>query len=566
VVTAWFVATLRHNAELAIFLALAMGYFVGPLKIVGFSLGNVTACLLAGVLVGQLGVAVPGPIKAFFFLLFLFAVGYRVGPQFFAGLKRDGISQVVFAVVAAVLMLGAVAAFAAAVHFNVGQAAGLLAGSLTQSAAIGTATDALLRLHVDPPVMKTLQDQIAVGYAVAYVMSTFTGVLLCTRLVPLLFRFDLAEECRKLASQLGLKPEMPPGIFGAYAVNAVRAFRIEGDGIAGKTVGELEREFEARGQRVFVAAIRRGGEIATAALPDVIAAGDVIALAGPTGTLIAEASGSEVHDPALLDIPLAQLDVVVTNRDVIGLTIEEMVSGRARGVVLKKIIREGVEAPVLPLTVVDRGDTLTIAGFAAAVEAAAKVLGYPMRPSASADVIFISLAIVIGGTIGTLSVVVGGIPIGLGTSCGALLAGLVGGYLRGRSPTFGNISPGAQWVFDSFALCVFVAIVGIAAGPSFGAGLKSAGVPLIAGGVAIPLVSLLLAALFGKYVLRLNNVILCGALAGADTSSASFGAMQDIAKSNLFTLGYTVTYAVGNVLLTVWGTVIVAIFASKTAV
>jgi len=564
--TAWFITTLRQNAELAIFLALAIGYLVGPLKLAGFSLGNVTACLLAGVLVGQLDVAVPGPIKAFFFLLFLFAVGYRVGPQFFAGLKRDGIAQVVFAVVAAVLMLGAVVAFATAVHFNVGEAAGLLAGSLTQSAAIGTATDALSRLNLAPAVMKTLQDQIAVGYAVAYVMSTFTGVLLCTRLVPLLFRFDLSEECRKLEAQLGLKPELPPGVFGAYALNAVRAVRIESNGIAGKTVGEVEREFEAGGHRVFVAAIRRGGAILTATPTDVISTGDVIALAGPTEVVISESAGREVHDPALLDIPLAQLDVVVTNPDVIGHTVEEVMMSRARGVVLKKIVRESVEAPLLPLTVIDRGDTLTIAGFANAVEAAAKVVGYAMRPSPSADVIFISLAIIIGGVIGTLSVVVGGVPIGLGTSCGALVAGLIGGYLRGRSPTFGNISPGAQWVFDSFALCVFVAIVGIAAGPSFGAGLKSAGLPLIAGGVVIPLVSLLIAAVFGKYVLRLNNVILCGALAGADTSSASFGAMQDIAKSNLFTLGYTITYAVGNVLLTIWGAVIVAIFASKTTV
>lgn len=563
---AWLISTLRQNAELAIFLALAIGYFAGPLKIASFSLGNVTACLLAGVLVGQLDVAVPGPIKAFFFLLFLFAVGYRVGPQFFAGLKRDGIAQVVFAVVAAVLMLGSVVAFATAVHFNVGEAAGLLAGSLTQSAAIGTATDALSRLNLDASVMKTLQDQIAAGYAVAYVMSTFTGVILCTRLVPLLFRFDLAEECRKLEVQLGLKPEMPAGVFGAYAINAIRALRIGGDGLAGKSVGEIEREFEKRGQRVFVAAIRRGEGIVSAAPRDVFAVGDVVALAGPTDVVISESAGREVHDPALLDIPLAQLDVVVTNPDVIGRTVEEVVTGRARGVVLKKIVREGVDVPVLPRIVVERGDTLTVAGFAVAVETAAKVVGYPMRPSPSADVIFISLAILIGGAIGTLTVVIGGVPIALGTSCGALAAGLIGGYLRGRSPTFGNISPGAQWVFDSFALCVFVAIVGIAAGPSFGTSLRSAGLPLIVGGVAIPLVSLLIAALFGKYVLRLNNVILCGALAGADTSSASFGAMQDIAKSNLFTLGYTITYAVGNVLLTVWGTVIVAIFASKTTV
>ncbi len=282
--------------------------------------------------------------------------------------------------------------------------------------------------------------------------------------------------------------------------------------------------------------------------------------------MISEAAGREVHDPELLDLPLAQLDVVVTNRAVSGLTVEELMTGRARGVVLKKITRSTVEIPVLPRTVVERGDTLQIAGFQSSVEAAAKAVGYAMRPSPSADVVFLSLAIIIGASIGTLSATIGGVPIGLGSSVGALVAGIVGGYLRARSPTFGNISPGAQWAFDSFALTVFVAVVGIQAGPSFIGGIKSVGAPLLAGGVLIPLISLLCAAVFGRYVLRLSNVILCGALAGADTSTAAFGAVQDVAKSNLVTLGYTITYAAGNVLLTVWGTVIVAIFASKTAI
>ncbi len=563
---AWFVATLRQNAELAVFLALAIGYWIGPLKIREFSLGNVTATLLAGVLVGQLNVPIGGPLKAFVFLLFLFAVGYKVGPQFFAGLRRDGIRQLVFAAFACVVMLAVVVAFASAVHFNVGEAAGLLAGSLTQSAAIGTASDAIGRLKLDPAVTKTLQDQIAVGYAVAYVLATTTGVLVCSRVVPWLFRFDLADECKKLAAQMGLKPELPAGVFAAYTVNSVRAIRVTDGAMAARTVAEVEKGFEARGQRVFVAAIRRGDTISPGSLGDVLAEGDVVALAGPSEVVISEAAGREVHDPELLDLPLAQLDVVVTNRTVSGLTVEELMTGRARGVVLKKITRSTVEIPVLPRTVVERGDTLQIAGFQSSVEAAAKAVGYAMRPSPSADVVFLSLAIIIGASIGTLSATIGGVPIGLGSSVGALVAGIVGGYLRARSPTFGNISPGAQWAFDSFALTVFVAVVGIQAGPSFIGGIKSVGAPLLAGGVLIPLISLLCAAVFGRYVLRLSNVILCGALAGADTSTAAFGAVQDVAKSNLVTLGYTITYAAGNVLLTVWGTVIVAIFASKTAI
>ncbi|MGC2129636.1 MAG: aspartate-alanine antiporter [Candidatus Aquilonibacter sp.] len=562
---AWLVATLQHHAELAIFLSLAIGYFVGPLSLGGFNLGNVTASLLAGVLVGQLNIPVDPPLKAFVFLLFLFAVGYKVGPQFFAGLRRDGIPQIIFALFACLTMLVAATGFAWVVHFNVGEAAGLLAGSVTQSAAIGTASDAIGRLKLDAALTKTLQDQIAVGYAVAYVLATITGVLVCSRLVPWLFRFDLAEECKKLGEQMGLKPGLTPGVFAAYTPNSVRAIRIDG-AFSGQTVGQLERGFEAGGQRVFVAAIRRGNEILSATPADALAEGEVIALAGPSEVVIALADGKEVHDPALLDIPILQLDVVVTNPAVSGLTVSELMTGRARGVVLKNIRRGTVDVPVLPLTVIEPGDTLQIAGFLADVEAAAKVVGYALRPSAGADVVFISIAILIGGAIGALSFSLAGIPLGLGTSSGALIAGLIAGYLRSRYPMFGNISPGAQWVFDSFALTVFVAIVGLEAGPSFIGGIKSVGVPLVVGGVLIPLVSLVIAAAFGKFVLRFNNVILCGALAGADTSTASFGAVQDTAKSNLVTLGYTITYAVGNVLLTVWGTVVVAIFSTRTAV
>ena len=484
---AWFVTTLQQRPELAVFLALLIGYIVGPLSIKGFHLGNVTATLLAGVLVGQLNIPVPGPLEAFSFMLFLFAVGYKVGPQFFAGLSKDGVAQIVFAVFSCLAGLAVAAGFAMAVHFNVGQAAGLVAGALTQSAAIGTASDAIGRLGLDPALTKTFQTEVAVGYAVTYVLATFVAVLVCSRLVPWLFRFDLAEECTKLATQMGLEPELPPGVFSARFANAVRAVRVTASSMAGKSVGEIESEFAQRGHRVFIAAIRRGEAISTATTADIVAEGNVIALAGPSEIIISEAAGAEVHDPELLDIPLEQLDVVVTNDAARGRTVEDLTTGRARGVVLKKITRASVEIPVLPLTVIERGDTLQIAGFLDNVEKAAKALGYPLRPSPTADVVFIALAILIGGFFGMLSVTIGGIPVGLASSGGALIAGLVGGYLRGRSPTFGNISPGAQWVFDSFALTVFIAVVGIKAGPSFIGGVVAAGVPLVAGGILVPL-------------------------------------------------------------------------------
>ena len=561
----WFVTTLQKNAELAVFIALAAGYYIGPKKIAGFGLGNGTATLLAGVVVGQLRIPISPPLKAFAFVLFLFAMGYKVGPQFFAGLKREGLRQVMLGLFYAVLGLLASAGFAHAVHFNVAQAAGLLAGSLTQPTTMGTSNDAIDRLGLSPAKDRVFEEQLAVGFAVSYVVGTIVALIVCSRLIPFLLRFDLAEECRKLAAQMGLKPDRQPGIFGAYNANAIRAVRVTETGLAGHRVGDIESDFERRGQRVFVAAIHRGEKIEPATPSDVVSTGDVIALAGPIDVIVAEAAGTEVNDPRLLDmLTIEELDVVVTNRTLDGLTVDGLFHGRARGVVLKKITRASIGIPVLPLTEIHVGDTLQLAGFLRAVEAAAKTAGYAVRPSPGADVVFMSIAIVIGSLVGVITVFAGGIPIALGAGVGALLAGLVAGYLRSRFPTFGNVSPGALWVFESFSLTVFVAIIGIDAGPGFVPGVKTAGLELFLGGLLIPLICLVISAYFGTYVLKIRNVELCGALAGADTSVAALNALKDVAKSDLVTLGYTTPYAIGSIVLTVWGAVIVAIFASQT--
>ena len=137
----WFVATLRAYPELMVFLALAIGSLIGPLKLKGFALGSVTATLLAAILVGQLGITVEGPLKATFFLLFLFAVGYGVGPQFFQGISKDGPKQIVFSLIVLALCLLVPVACAWIAGLHVGYAAGLYAGSQTISAAIGVASD-----------------------------------------------------------------------------------------------------------------------------------------------------------------------------------------------------------------------------------------------------------------------------------------------------------------------------------------------------------------------------------------------------------------------------------------
>jgi len=254
------------------------------------------------------------------------------------------------------------------------------------------------------------------------------------------------------------------------------------------------------------------------------------------------------------------VEVYVTSKEVDGKTLEELAAGPfARGIFLRRIVR-GATATVLPIlasTRVNRGDILTIVGRRQDTTAAAKFLGFADRPTDVADVAFIGGAIVLGALIGALVFKLGGVPLTLSTAGGALIAGLIFGWLRSVHPTFGRIPSSTLWFMNSVGLNVFIAVVGISAGPGFVAGLKSLGISLFLWGVLATSVPLILAMYAGKYLFRFDPAILLGCCAGARTTTAALGMICDAAKSQVPALGYTVTYAVGNTLLTIWGMVVV---------
>ena len=141
----WFATTLRTNPEIAIFLALALGYYFGKFTYKGIGLGSVTSTLIAGVVIGQIGITINQPLKAFSFLMFLFAVGYGVGPQFVRGIAKDGVPQAIFSVVQCVFCLITAVVVAKVAGYDLGYSAGLYSGSQTISASMGLATDAINR-------------------------------------------------------------------------------------------------------------------------------------------------------------------------------------------------------------------------------------------------------------------------------------------------------------------------------------------------------------------------------------------------------------------------------------
>lgn len=554
----WIVSTLQKNPMLAIFLALAIGYWVGAIKFGSFSLGAVTGTLLAGVLIGQLDITISSQVKTVFFLLFLFAVGYGVGPQFVRGIAHDGGPQALFAVVISVLCLAVAYVAATVAGFDVGFAAGLYAGATTISASIGLATDAINRAGIANSA--EVLNHMPVAYAVTYLFGTIgTGAILAY-LGPTLLRINLAEECKRYEKEHSAgEPE--GGMKSAWHRFDLRAFKLKPDSRAvGKTVAQAEALHPDI--RVFVERVRRDGKIIDLNADTALKAGDIVAVSGPTDSLVSVIAplADEVLDRELEDVPVESVDVFVQKKAVNGKTLMELAKQDfARGVYLTKITRgaTSVEIPIMAQTKIYRGDILTIAGTKVHTDALVAALGYADRPATATDVVFVGLGIVLGGLFGALVLPIGGVPITLSTSGGALIAGLIVGWLRCIHPTFGRVPAPALWIMNSVGLNVFIAVVGISAGPGFVAGLQQAGIGLFLWGVFITAVPMLLAPFIGKYVFKLDPAINLGCCGGARTSTASVAMVGDAAKSNVPMLGYTVPYAVSNTLLTLWGMVIV---------
>jgi putative transport protein len=556
----WFVNTLRTYPEIAIFLSLALGYYFGSFTYKGLGLGAVTATLIAAVIIGQLGITVSPPLKPFFFLMFLFAIGYGVGPQFVRGIAKDGVPQAVFAVVVCLFCLGAAYFGAKVAGYDLGSAIGLYAGSQTISASMGLATDAVNRLGLPPAEAKKLLDAMPVAYAVTYIFGTVGSAIVLALIGPALLGIDLEAACKRYEEKHGGKKAVGgPGT--AWHQFELRAFRVqERARIVGKTVREAEALLPE--ERVFIQSIRRREQIIDATAETAIEGGDVLAIAGRRDVLVnlIGTAADEVDDRELLAVPIEGVDIYVTSKEVDGKTLAELAHGpAARGVFLRKITRGAVatEIPILPNTQLQRGDIVTLVGRTQDITAATKTLGVPDRAVDSADVAFIGAAIAIGALLGALVYKVGGVPLTLSTSGGALISGLFFGWLRSVRPTFGRIPSPTVWFMNSVGLNVFIAVVGISSGPGFVAGLQQLGFSLFLWGVVVTTVPLILAMYVGKYLFRFDDAILLGCCSGARTTTASLGMINDRAKSQIPGLGYTVTYAVGNTLLTIWGMVLV---------
>jgi len=557
----WIRFALQSHPELALFLALAAGYFLGRLRIGSFRLGPVVGCLLAGVAVGQLGITIPTALSGAFFLLFLFSVGYKAGPQFFRGLGRNALPQVVLAILFAGAGLLTAYAVALVLGFDLGTAAGVLAGSCHSSGTLGTANDAIGKLAIGDDLRHAFTENMTVAFAVTYLVGLFTTFAVLVQMGPWMLRIDLRAECQKLEQELGMKKE-EPGVVSAHKEFVMRAYRFP-EGMQSEVVAELEYAFSP--ERVFVERVKKKDEMIDAHPHLRLEAGDRIVLSGRQKVLVSSSNPFqryEIDEPALLDIPAIAVDHVLERKDLQHRTFAEIVAVLekevpTRGVFVRKVTRGGEELPLGERVVLERGDVLTLIGAGRHVDRVAERLGSVQRASHVTDLAPVCLIIVVGGLIGLPALHLGKVSLGLGLPVGVLLAALVMGWAQSLRPIFGRVPEPVVWLLDSLGLAVFVASIGINAGPGFVHGVRTTGVVLLIAGIlscAVPFITTIFA---GRYLFRLHPGILLGICAGSATSSPALAALLEKAESRVPVLGYSVSYAIGEVFFALWGSIIV---------
>jgi len=565
----WFIKTLQENPTLAVFLTIALGFFIGRFRYKTFSLGNVTSVLLVGVLVGQMKIDISGDVKQIFFLIFLFSVGYSVGPQFFNSLKKSGIPQMIFTTLIAITGLVATWLLAKLMGYNAGQAAGLFSGAQTISAVIGVGADTIRSLEVDEASKQSMINAIPVCYAVTYLFGTIGSAFFLAQIGPMFWGGlkKVRQQCKELEKKLGVDSGDQPDMISSFSTIVFRAYNLDATSVAiGKTAGDLEKYFVEKGHRIYVRRLRKMSE--KEAVDDFtnyrFKVHDDIVLQGRGEYLVTERKeiGKEIYDRKLLDFKVDHVKVLLTNKKIHGMSIREL-SKQSNDfrVSIQSHSRGGTELPLLPNTPLHKGDMLKLVGSKEDVSKAVKILGYPDVETEKTDLISVGLGILLGGLIGVLAIQIGKATISLSTSGGALIAGLLLGWLRSKHPTFAQIPEPSLWIMNTLGLNAFIAVVGITAGPGFVEGFKEVGLMLFVIGAVASLIPLIFGLIMARYIFKFEPALGLGCCCGARVTTAALPAVQDSLESRLPALGYTVTYALGNTLLIIGGIIIVLLFS-----
>lgn len=553
-----------NNVPIAVsFVTVGLGYLIGKLKVGPIQLGGVCGTLIVALLIGQTGCQMRGDLKEVAFALFIFAMGYSGGPQFFANLNRSSLRFVALPLIEAVLVLTIVLTAVPLFGLDAGTAAGLAAGAATESAVVGTAAEALKHLGLPDAEVQRMEANIATAYTLTYLVGLISIVFFTSQVAPALLRINLREASKALEAKLGAMPgdndeaslpTLPRLVGRAHVVKDVD----------GKRVADVEAQL---GGRTVVSRVLRNGEAVDATPDYVLATGDIVVVLGLRRFALRAGSviGPEIQLPEAHadDLQLSELQVIVSKKTVNGHTVGELAkrpnARRARGVFLQSITRSGHVLPLTPATVVQYGDLVTLVGAEPELSEAGAALGSELRRSGVTDLVFLAFGILAGLMIGSLGARLWGIPVSLGSGGGALVSGLVCGWINAKRPSIGHMPAHAVQLLKDLGLAIFVACVGLSAGPDALSLIREHGAVLPLIGLLVSLGPACLSLWVGHKLLKIEGPLLVGAIAGQHVSTPAISAILTASGSSVPLLGYTVTYAIANVLLPVLGPIIVSL-------
>ncbi|MDE6230195.1 MAG: aspartate-alanine antiporter [Muribaculaceae bacterium] len=547
---------LQQHPLIPVFLTLGLGFWLGKQRFKGFSLGTIAATLIVGIIIGQLEIKVPDMVKNVFFLFFLFATGYGVGPQFIRAIRGPGLKQAAFAIVEALVCAGLVICAAKLMGYDNGVATGLYAGAQTASACLGMVADTIGVMNLSEEQRAYLVMIIPACYAVTYVFGTVGSAWFLSTVAPKMMGGlnKVKEEVGRIEGEMDREDILGPGQIQARRPVSFRAYEAQSDFFDHpRTISEIEARFSNSGWTVFVERLRLKGRITEPAEGVLVSKGDHVVLAGRMEEIVGMQTvfGAEVLDPELLNFGAEKTPVTVSSkRKVAGMTFGELRRQEVmEGVMVASIKRNSLSVPVKAQTEINAGDVITLVGWPRDVARASDYIGYADRQTDATDMVFLGLGLGAGCLLGSLAIKIGGIPMSLGASVGALVMGIILGWLRTRRPTFGRIPSAALWLFQNLGVNMFIAIIGLTAGASFVFGIQKAGWLIFLIGGICTIAGLIINVLIGWKIFRFSMPETLGCVAGGRCSVASLGAINDTLQSDVPNLGFTICYAVANISL-----------------
>ncbi|WP_328633364.1 aspartate-alanine antiporter [Streptomyces sp. NBC_00356] len=555
---------LKDHPELVLFVSLALGYLVGKLRVGPLTLGGICGTLIVSLLLGAWTKAhVSDDVKTVFFALFIFALGYMAGPQFFRNLNKKSLRFFVLCGIELVCVIGIALGLASWFDLDVGTASGILAGAATESAVVGTATESIGKLsNLTAAQITEYQGNVATAYTVCYLFGLITIVLYTSQIMPMMMRINLRDAARELWERTRSKgsleaderPALPGMVGRTYLVTTAD----------GRTVGDLQSSLA---DRVTVESVKRGSKVLAVAPELELTLSDLVLLVGRRANVIdaGRVIGPETPGVPGLDSPLASREVSVTDKALDGKSVDELQKAYPEfykdGVYVTDITRGDQDMPANGDTVLHRGDVVTLVGARSGLNKLVARIGSVVKNDAT-DFIYLGLGIAAGSLLGQVVVKFGDIPMSLGTGGGCLISGLLFGWFRSRSQTFGAFPPQAASTIKDMGLAVFIACTGLVSGPQAWPLIKEYGALLPFAGIAMVLIPATISLIVGRKLLKIEKPLLIGAIAGQQCSTPAITAVTQVAQSSVPMLGYTITYALSNFLLPLTGPVLVGILGN----